>query len=173
MILVTGATGNIGQELVPLLLETGQPIRVLVRDERKVAHLDKCVERAVGDFDKPETLLDAVKGIERLFLVTYETRQDVNVLKAAKEAGVRQIVKLSTLEAAEHKIKVGKWHYEREDDLCLRIEWTFLPQDVHETASNGGQIRSRDRGVSSSRAERRAGSRRSTRAMSPESRQLL
>ncbi len=127
MILVTGATGNIGGELIPLLLKSGQPIRVLTRDERKVAHLDTCVERAVGDFDKLETLLAAVKGVERLFLVTYETRQDVNVLEVAKKAGVQHIVKLSTLEATEHKIKVGKWHYEREELICASgLDWTFL-----------------------------------------------
>jgi uncharacterized protein YbjT (DUF2867 family) len=51
MILITGATGHIGKELIPLLLEMGQPIRVLVRDEKKVAHLDPCFERAVGDLN--------------------------------------------------------------------------------------------------------------------------
>jgi uncharacterized protein YbjT (DUF2867 family) len=127
MILVTGATGHIGRELIPLLLTSGHSVRVLVRDERKVAHLDTCVERVVGDLDKPETLPAAVKGIERLFLVTYETRQDVNVIEAAKRAGVRQIVKLSTLEATEHKIKVGKWHFEREELIrASGLDWTFL-----------------------------------------------
>lgn len=127
MILITGATGNIGRELIPLLLETGQPIRVLVRDERKVAHLDACVERSAGDLDKPETLASAVKGVEQLFLVTYETQQDINIIEAAKQAGVQHIVKLSTLEATEHKIQVGKWHYEREELIraCGR-DWTFL-----------------------------------------------
>ena len=127
MILITGATGNIGRELIPLLLETGQSIRVLVRAERKVAHLDACVERVVGDLDKPETLLPAVKGVERIFLVTYETHQDVSVLEAAKRAGVQHIVKLSTLEATEHKIKVGKWHSEREELIrASSLAWTFL-----------------------------------------------
>jgi uncharacterized protein YbjT (DUF2867 family) len=127
MILITGATGNIGRELIPLLLKAGQPLRVFVRDERKVAHLDACVERVVGDLDKPETLIPAVKDVEKIFLVTYETRQDINVLEAAKRAGVRQIVKLSTLEATDHKIQVGKWHYERE--VLIRasgLDWTFL-----------------------------------------------
>jgi uncharacterized protein YbjT (DUF2867 family) len=127
MILITGATGNIGKELIPLLLESGQSIRILVRDERKVAHLDPWVERAVGDLDKPETLVPAVKDIESIFLVTYETQQDVNVIEAAKCAGVQHIVKLSTLEATEHKIKVGKWHYEREELIrASGLAWTFL-----------------------------------------------
>src|SRR5215211_1580442 len=114
MILITGATGNIGKELIPILIESGQSIRVLIRDERKVVHLDPCVERAVGDLDKPETLVPAVKGVAGLFLVTYETQQDINVIAAARQAGVQQIVKLSTLEATDHAIQVGKWHYERE-----------------------------------------------------------
>jgi uncharacterized protein YbjT (DUF2867 family) len=127
MILITGATGNIGKELIPILAQTGRPIRVFVRDERKVAHLDACVERAVGDLDKPGTLVPAVKGVEQIFLVTYETRQDVNVLEAAKRAGVQHIVKLSTLEATEHKIQVGRWHYEREELIRTSgLDWTFL-----------------------------------------------
>jgi uncharacterized protein YbjT (DUF2867 family) len=127
MILVTGATGNIGRELIPILLAAGQPICILVRDERKVAHLDRCVERAVGDLDNPETLIPAVKGVERIFLVAYETQQDINMLEAAKRAGVQHIVKLSTLEATDHKIQVGKWHYEREEMIrASGLEWTFL-----------------------------------------------
>ena len=127
MLLITGATGNIGKELIPLLLKHGQSIRVLVRDERKVAHLDERVERVVGDLDKPETLFPAVKGVERIFLVTYETQQDIRVIEAAKRAGVGHIIKLSTLEATDHKIQVGKWHYEREELIrASGLDWTFL-----------------------------------------------
>ena len=127
MILLTGATGNIGKELLPLLMETGQPVRVLVRDERKVAHLDAGIERAVGDLDSPETLIPAMRKVDRIFLVTFETQQDINMIEAAKRAGVQHIVKLSTLEATAHKIKVGKWHYEREELLrASGLGWTFL-----------------------------------------------
>ncbi len=127
MILVTGATGNIGKELVPILWMADARIRVLVRDERKVAHLAPQIERAVGDLNKPETLLPAMSGVDKIFLVTYETQQDLHVIEAAKRAGVRQIVKLSTLEATAHKIKVGKWHYEREELIRTSgLDWTFL-----------------------------------------------
>ena len=127
MILITGATGHIGKELIPLLLESGQSIRVLVRDERKVAHLDGRIERVVGDLNDPASLASAVRGVEKIFLVTFESRQDVNVIEAAKKAGVQHIVKLSTLEAAEHKIQVGKWHYEREELIrASGLDWTFL-----------------------------------------------
>src|SRR5215212_409377 len=100
MILITGATGHIGKELIPQLLEAGQSLRVLVRDERKVAHLDPCIARVVGDWNKPETLVPALQGVERVFLVTFETHQDIDFIKAAKRTGVQHIVKLSTLEAA-------------------------------------------------------------------------
>jgi uncharacterized protein YbjT (DUF2867 family) len=127
MILITGATGHIGKELIPFLLESGQSIRVLVRDEKKVAPLDPCIERVVGDWNKLETLASAMEGVERVFLVTFETQQDMNVIEAAKRAGVQHIVKLSTLEATEHKIKVGKWHYEREELIrASGLDWTLI-----------------------------------------------
>lgn len=127
MILITGATGNIGKELIPILLESGQSIRVLVRDERKVAHLDSRIERAIGDLNNLDSLISAMRGVDKVFLVTFETQHDVNMLEAAKRAGVQHIVKLSTLEATEHKIKVGKWHYEREELIrASGLDWTVL-----------------------------------------------
>ena len=99
MILITGATGNVGQELTQQLLEAGQPMRLLTRDAGKLSTLEGRVEIVVGDLGKPETLKAAFEGVERLFLVTATTQQDENVLKAAKDAGVRHVVKLSTFEA--------------------------------------------------------------------------
>jgi uncharacterized protein YbjT (DUF2867 family) len=116
MILVTRATGHVGKELVPQLLEIGQPVRVLVRDERKVAHLGEQVECIVGDLGKPETLAAAMAGVDGMFLVTmsHGTQHDINAVEAAKRAGVKHVVKLSTLEASRLLGQVGRWHREKE-----------------------------------------------------------
>ncbi len=65
MILVTGATGNVGRELVPQLLDAGQKVRVLVRDPAKVEHLGPEVERAHGDLRRcgaPRAAVDRRSG---------------------------------------------------------------------------------------------------------------
>ncbi len=127
MILITGATGHIGKELIPQLQAMGQPIRVLVRDEKKVVHLDRRIERAIGNLNDPESLTSAMRAVEKVFLVTFDSKQDIHVIGAAKRAGVQHVVKLSTLEATDHKIKVGKWHYEREELIRVSgLNWTFL-----------------------------------------------
>jgi uncharacterized protein YbjT (DUF2867 family) len=127
MILITGATGTIGGELASRLLDERQQVRLLVRDERKVAHLAGRAEIVVGDLDKPETLDPAMRDVERMFLVSFTDAQDNHVIAAAKRAGVRHIVKLSTLEAARASIRIGKWSRRREI-LIERsgLDWTFL-----------------------------------------------
>ncbi len=94
MILITGATGRVGKELISQLLETGQALRVLVRDEHKVANLDRRIERTVGDLNDSASLALAMRDVSKVFLVTFETQHDVNVVEAANRAGIRQIIKL-------------------------------------------------------------------------------
>lgn len=128
MILITGATGNVGKELVKQLLNQEQtvPIRVLVRDKQKVTSVGNQVGLAIGDLDKPETLVPAMQGVDTLYLVTPDTRQVTNLLKAAKQAGVKYVVKQSTIEA-DRSLGPGKWHRDQEELIkSMGFTWTFL-----------------------------------------------
>jgi uncharacterized protein YbjT (DUF2867 family) len=100
MILVTGATGNVGSQVVEQLSSTGAPVRAFVRDPEKAANVwETSVEIAEGDFQRPETLAAALEGVDRLFLLmgTAENQVELenDVIDAAVRAGVRRVVKLS------------------------------------------------------------------------------
>jgi uncharacterized protein YbjT (DUF2867 family) len=126
MILVSGATGNVGKHLVGRLIDNGARVRVLVRDEEKVANLGNRVERTAGDLDKPETLTTAMRGIDQLYFVTPDTQQVTNLLEAAKQAGVKRLVKQSTIEA-DRSLGPGKWHRQQEELIkASGLAWTFL-----------------------------------------------
>jgi len=126
-ILVTGATGNVGKELVHQLARAGQRIRVLVRDPSRIER-DQLIEVALGDLDKPETLKEALRHIDKIFLITGNTQQDRSVIEAGRESGLRHIVKLSTQEAGWVPVKGhGFWHHEREVLIkASGLAWTFL-----------------------------------------------
>ena len=126
MILITGATGNVGRELVKLLLNENAQVRVLVRDDRKAVQFGDKVEIAIGDLDKPETLPAAMQDADRLYFVTPITEQVVNLLQAAQQAGVKHIIKQSTIEA-DRSLGPGKWHREQEELIkSMGFAWTFI-----------------------------------------------
>jgi uncharacterized protein YbjT (DUF2867 family) len=101
MILVTGATGLNGGELVRLLSLRGVPARALVRSATKAAALSSLpnVEVVEGDMARPETLTAALRGVDRAMLISSSDAAmfDVqsNFIDAAADAGVKHVVKLS------------------------------------------------------------------------------
>lgn len=70
MILVTGATGNVGRALVRELDARDARIRVLVRDTAHAAGLPERAERVVADLDEPETLRAVFTDVTKVFLLT-------------------------------------------------------------------------------------------------------
>lgn len=100
MILVSGATGDIGGEVCRLLGQNGEPFRALCRKPEQVERFrKKGVEAVLGDFDRPETVGGAIQGCDRLFLITPPTPDQVThetaAIDAAKRAGVARIIKIS------------------------------------------------------------------------------
>ena len=78
-ILVTGATGNVGQEVARLLRERNQPLRAAVISEADAQNLpDPDIERRLFDFGDPATYPAAFKGVERLFLMRPPAISDVD-----------------------------------------------------------------------------------------------
>ena len=131
MILVTGATGTIGREVVAQLLAAGERVRVLARDPAKAAKLGAGVEIAQGDLAKPETLTAAFEGIEKVFLLATGpelANLEAHAITAAKRASVKHIVKLSAQGAdIEPGIQLGRWHRESEKNLEESgLTWTIL-----------------------------------------------
>jgi len=131
MIVVTGATGKIGNELVRLLAERGETVRALARHAGQGAELPG-VEWVAADLARRENLGPAFAGAERLFLLTANSEDMVrlqkNALAAARQAGVRHVVKLSALGASDHSQSViGLWHYNVERVLqASGLAWTIL-----------------------------------------------
>jgi uncharacterized protein YbjT (DUF2867 family) len=104
MILVTGATGTNGRELIRQLLGVGERVRALVRDVPKAAAVfGSGVQLVEGDLDVPATLPGALEGIDRVFLLAAVdprmTEMCANLIVAAKDAGIRQVVRFSGMGA--------------------------------------------------------------------------
>lgn len=99
-ILVTGATGQIGRQVVQQLVEQGASVRALVRDPAK-ADFPAGVELVQGDLLDPDALRSAYDGVSTLFLlnavVPDEFTQALLALNLAKEAGVERLVYLSVI----------------------------------------------------------------------------
>jgi uncharacterized protein YbjT (DUF2867 family) len=101
MILVTGATGLNGKELLRLLSARGIAVRALVRDLTKAGSIAELphVEIVQGDMARPETLGAALHDIDRAMLISssdpHMLQVQSNFIDAARRAGVRHVVKLS------------------------------------------------------------------------------
>jgi uncharacterized protein YbjT (DUF2867 family) len=122
-VLVTGATGRIGSELVRCLRQRGAPVRALVHTPANASALAAGgIEIVAGDFQEPASLDRAVAGVERVFLLSPPNPRQVelqgNLVQAARRAGVGHIVKVSALGASpDWPLPIPRWHWETEQQI--------------------------------------------------------
>jgi uncharacterized protein YbjT (DUF2867 family) len=140
VILITGATGNNGRELIRELTAMGQRVRALVRKPGEAARLEgSSVEVVAGDFDLPETLESALQGVEKAFLLTPVAERFVQWQKdfigAAQRAKIKHLVKFSGMGANPRSAsELLKLHFETDDILhASGVPFTILqPNSFHQ-----------------------------------------
>jgi len=115
--LITGATGDVGSRVVKLLLERGERPRIFVRDAGKAREmLGDGIDVFTGDLSSSATLRPALTDVDTLFLVNTGPEipvRDEAAAKVAKDAGVKLLVKLSSLDV-EQGLAIGAWHEQGE-----------------------------------------------------------
>jgi uncharacterized protein YbjT (DUF2867 family) len=134
MILVSGATGTAGKEIVLQMASLGITVKALVRDMAKATPFrGKCVHVAVGDLNEPATLKEAFKAVDQALLLpannANQVDQERTFIDAAKRAGVQHIVKFSALGGDDRnsKSRIARWHAQAEDYLeASGLAWTHL-----------------------------------------------
>ncbi len=121
-LLVTGATGTVGRQVVAELLTRGHRVRALTRDTAK-ADFPAGVEVVEGDLTDPDTLTPALEGVTGLHLITFggayfaPLQTGPRILELARAAGVRRVTVLHGGEGTPLEDAV------RADD---GIDWTVV-----------------------------------------------
>jgi uncharacterized protein YbjT (DUF2867 family) len=128
--LITGATGDVGSRVVELLLRRGDRPRVFVRDAHKARlRFGDRVDVFVGDLADPTALRVALEGVDELFLVNSGPEiavRDEVAAKAAKAGGVKNLVKLSSMDV-EQGLAIGAWHERGEAAIrASGVPFTFV-----------------------------------------------
>lgn len=128
--LITGATGDVGSKVVEYLLRRGERPRVFVRNETKArSRFGDRVDIFVGDLADPASLRPALEGVDALFLVNTGPQipaLDEAAAKAAKAAGVKHLVKLSSMDV-QQGLAIGAWHERGEEAVrASGVPFTFV-----------------------------------------------
>jgi uncharacterized protein YbjT (DUF2867 family) len=135
-LLLTGATGNVGQALSQALAERGVPFRALVRQPNALAAQQLAAlpgaELVQGDFDDSTSIQQALTGIESAFLLTNSTEQaetqQLRFVELARQAGVQHVVKLSQWAAdVASPVRFLRYHATVEQAIqASGLPYTFL-----------------------------------------------
>jgi NAD(P)H dehydrogenase (quinone) len=145
VLLVTGASGQLGRRVVELLLEAGTEPARIVAATRTPDKLADFAKRGVtvrhADFDQPASLAEAFKGVDRLLLISTDevmvpgkrTRQHLNAVEAAEAAGVRHVLYTSLVNPGpESPVTLAPDHHATETALAnSSMDWTILRNNIY------------------------------------------
>jgi uncharacterized protein YbjT (DUF2867 family) len=132
MILVTGAGGTVGSEVLRQLRDEGADLRAAFHSADKAERAKKQgIDSVVLDYADRSSIRAALKGVDKLFLlgptVPNQVELETNVVEEAKRAGVKHIVKLSVLGAGEENFTFAQWHRAIETTIKdSGLNYTFL-----------------------------------------------
>jgi uncharacterized protein YbjT (DUF2867 family) len=115
VILLTGATGNVGSALLRRLTADGQPVRALVRDQRRLGDQRVRVQIALGDLADPASFRNALRGVDTVVHLAASIRDQprasieelnavatLRLVRAAERAGVQRFLFFSAMGASPH-----------------------------------------------------------------------
>ncbi len=159
MILVTGAMGKVGAEVVRQLAAAGVPGRALVRDRAKAGDLPKGIAPAFGSLDDTASLDAACRGVEALFMGSFDLPNTLelqaNLIAAAKRAGAKRIARLSALSTDEASpVPFARTHAKGDRQvlesgiggIALRPTWfhqnflAYFPKGAMRAAAGDGRV---------------------------------
>ncbi len=151
MLLLTGATGAVGSRLLPLLLESGEEVRCLVREPRRLGERRVDVQIALGDLGEmsdPRTVRQALRGVDTVIHLAATIRDQppqrieelnglatVRLLRAAERGGVERFHFFSALDAgAAQRTRFfrAKWLAEQAVDSSPLQTTVFAPSIVYD-----------------------------------------
>jgi uncharacterized protein YbjT (DUF2867 family) len=138
MILITGASGNVGKTVLQAVAKSGAQHRAMYRSAAEAAKASAGTETVVADFAKPETLGAALKNVDSVYLVCSPIPELVqlesNMIDACAAAGVKHVVQSSALGAGDYDKSFPSWHRKVEEKLKgTRLSWTILrPNSFHQ-----------------------------------------
>ncbi len=135
---VTGSTGGLGGRVAHRLAASDLAQRLLVRDPSRAPVLDGAVPVAIKDYDDHDSVVDALRGVTTLFMVSAAENEDrlgqhYTFVDAAAEAGVRHVIYTSFSGAAEDAtFTLGRHHYFTEERIkASGMDWTFLRDNLY------------------------------------------
>jgi len=138
MILITGASGNVGKTVLQEVAKSGAKHRAMYRSAADAAKAPAGTETGIADFAKPETLGAALKNVDCVYLVCSPIPELVqlesNMIDACVAAGVQHVVLNSALGVGDYDKSFPSWHRKVEEKLKgTGLSYTILrPNSFHQ-----------------------------------------